>query len=74
MQFCRNRRVDFCSVFIFFLPGLSKVIGYSADTLSLHVSSTTYRLRSCLLPITIVLQIAGGVMLMIGMRVAARGT
>ena len=52
----------------FFLPGLSKVVGY-ADTLS-YMSLHNIPAPELLLPITIVLQIAGGVMLMIGMRVS----
>ena len=52
----------------FFLPGISKVTGY-ADTLS-YMALHNIPAPDLLLPITIVLQIGGGVMLMIGMRVS----
>jgi putative oxidoreductase len=52
----------------FFLPGISKVTGY-ADTLS-YMALHNIPAPELLLPITIVLQIGGGVMLMIGMRVS----
>ena len=51
----------------FFLPGISKVTGY-ADTLN-YMTLHNIPAPELLLPITIVLQIGGGAMLMIGMRV-----
>jgi putative oxidoreductase len=51
----------------FFLPGISKIAGY-ADTLS-YMSLHNIPLPEVLLPITIVLQVAGGLMLMMGIRV-----
>ena len=51
----------------FFLPGISKITGY-ADTLS-YMSLHNIPLPEVLLPVTIVLQVAGGLMLMLGFRV-----
>ena len=51
----------------FFLPGISKTMGY-ADTLS-YMSLHKILLSKVLLPITIALQVAGGLMLMLGLRV-----
>ena len=48
----------------FFLPGISKITGY-ADTLS-YMSLHNIPLPEVLLPVTIVLQVAGGLMLMLG--------
>ena len=52
----------------FFLPGISKVTGYT-DTLS-YMALHNIPAPELLLPITIVLQIGGGVMLIIGIRVS----
>ena len=52
----------------FFLPGISKIPGY-ADRLS-YMSLHNIPLPEVLLPVTIVLQVAGGLMLMLGLRVA----
>ena len=51
----------------FLLPGISKIIGYSGYLayMSVHNVPTP----ELLLPVTIVLQIGGGLMLMIGLRV-----
>ena len=51
----------------FFLPGISKITGY-ADTLS-YMSLHNIPLPEVLLPVTIVLQVVGGLMLMLGLRV-----
>mgnify|MGYP006227241869 CR=1 FL=1 len=51
----------------FFLPGISKTMIY-ADTLS-YMSLHKILLSKVLLPITIALQVAGGLMLMLGLRV-----
>ena len=51
----------------FFLPGISKITGY-ADTLG-YMSLHNIPLPEVLLPVTIVLQVGGGVMLMLGLRV-----
>ena len=51
----------------FFLPGISKITGY-ADTLS-YTSLHNIPAPEVLLPVTIVLQVGGGVMLMLGLRV-----
>ena len=51
----------------FFLPGISKITGY-ADTLG-YMSLHNIPLPEVLLPVTIVLQVVGGVMLMLGLRV-----
>ena len=51
----------------FFLPGISKIMGY-ADTLS-YMTLHNIPLPEVLLPVTIVLQVAGGLMLMLGLRV-----
>mgnify|MGYP000002755301 FL=1 len=51
----------------FLLPGISKVTGYAGtlDYMALH----NVQLPEVLLPITIVLQIVGGLMLIFGLRV-----
>ena len=51
----------------FLVPGISKIIGYSGSLayMSVHNVPTP----ELLLPVTIVLQIGGGLMLMIGLRV-----
>ena len=51
----------------FLLPGISKVTGYAGtlDYMALH----NIPLHEVLLPITIVLQIVGGLMLIFGLRV-----
>ena len=51
----------------FFLPGISKITGYT-DTLG-YMTLHNIPLPEVLLPITIVLQVAGGLMLMMGIRV-----
>ena len=51
----------------FFLPGMSKITGYT-DTLG-YMTLHNIPLPEVLLPITIVLQVAGGLMLMMGIRV-----
>jgi putative oxidoreductase len=51
----------------FLLPGMSKITGY-ADTLS-YMSLHNIPLPEVLLPVTILLQVAGGLMLMLGLRV-----
>jgi putative oxidoreductase len=51
----------------FFLPGISKITGYT-DTLG-YMTLHNIPLPEVLLPITIVLQVAGGFMLMMGIRV-----
>ena len=51
----------------FFLPGISKITGY-ADTLS-YMSLHNIPLPEVLLPVTVVLQVVGGLMLMLGLRV-----
>ena len=51
----------------FLLPGISKITGY-ADTLS-YMSLHNIQLPEVLLPVTIVLQVAGGLMLILGLRV-----
>ena len=51
----------------FFLPGISKITGY-ADTLS-YMSLHNMPLPEVLLPVTIGLQVAGGLMLMLALRV-----
>jgi len=51
----------------FFLPGISKIMGYG-DTLS-YMSLHNIPIPEVLLPFTIVLQVGGGVMLMLGIRI-----
>ena len=51
----------------FFLPGISKIMGY-AGTLR-YMSLHNIPLPEALLPVTIVLQLAGGLMLIVGLRV-----
>ncbi len=51
----------------FFLPGISKVTGYT-ETLS-YMALHNIPLPEVLLPITIALQVGGGVMLLLGLRV-----
>ncbi len=51
----------------FFLPGISKITSY-ANTLS-YMSLHKIPLPEILLPVTIVLQVVGGLMLMLGLRV-----
>ena len=51
----------------FFLPGISKITGY-ADMLS-YMSLHNIPLPEVLLPVIIGLQVAGGLMLMLGLRV-----
>ena len=51
----------------FFLPGISKITDY-ADTLS-YMSLHKILLSKVLLPITIAQQVAGGLVLMLGLRV-----
>ena len=51
----------------FFLPGISKVKGYT-ETLS-YMALHNIPLPEVLLPITIALQVGGGVMLLLGLRV-----
>jgi putative oxidoreductase len=51
----------------FFLPGISKITGY-ADALS-YMSLHNIPLPEVLLPVTILIQVGGGVMLMLGLRI-----